>query len=107
MMALWTLSTVIAAGIIVLLYCLAGFSRELRKSRTHPLNVRKLSDGEPDLRYKPGLANSGAANPEVLSKGKSIPSLRRTIMWDIVMVLSSVAFFAIAIAYTGACERLR
>lgn len=28
-------------------------------------------------------------------------------MWDFLMILSGIAFFAIAIAYTWACERLR
>lgn len=107
MIALWTMSVVIVAGIMVLLYCLVGFSRELRSARIHPPNATKLSDGEPVFLYKPGLSNSGIAVPEVSTQGQRIPSLRRTIMWDAVMVLSSLAFFAIAIACTCACERLR
>lgn len=32
---------------------------------------------------------------------------RRKPMWDVLMLLATVVFFAVAIAYTNACERLR
>ena len=84
-----------AAGVVSEIALLADFFilRHRQEAQTEPPNRGKA---------KQSVSRKGVARPRLMRR-----AAEETKMWDLSLILASIAFFAIAIAYIYACEKLR